>query len=53
VPGELRLTLAATGADDLRAAVYRAVRATDWTLLELRQEGKSLEKVFRELTQEA
>ncbi len=53
VPGEIRLTLAATGADDLRAAVYRAVRATDWTLLELRQEGKSLEKVFRELTQEA
>ncbi|HQI80526.1 MAG TPA: ATP-binding cassette domain-containing protein [Deltaproteobacteria bacterium] len=52
-PGELRLTLAATGTDDLRAAVYRAVRATDWTLLELRQEGKSLEKVFRELTQEA
>jgi ABC-2 type transport system ATP-binding protein len=52
-PGELRLTLAATGTDDLRAEVYRAVRATDWTLLELRQEGKSLEKVFRELTQEA
>ena len=51
-PDELRMTLLAAGESDLREEIYRAVRATDWILLELRQEGKSLEKIFRELTRE-
>ncbi|HVN72750.1 MAG TPA: ATP-binding cassette domain-containing protein [Desulfomonilia bacterium] len=51
-PGELRLMLTVQAANDPREAIYRAIKATDWTLLELRQEGKSLEKIFRELTQE-
>jgi len=50
---ELRLKLTISTPDDPREAIYRAIKATDWTLLELHQEGKSLEKIFRELTQEA
>ena len=50
---ELRLRLTMSTPDDPREAIYRAIKATDWTLLELHQEGKSLEKIFRELTQEA
>ena len=50
--GELRLKLAVSATDDPREPIYRAIKATDWTLLELRQEGKSLEKIFRELTRE-
>ncbi|HPJ08261.1 MAG TPA: ATP-binding cassette domain-containing protein [Deltaproteobacteria bacterium] len=51
-PDELRMTIFTAGESDLREDIYRAVRATDWILLELRQEGKSLEKIFRELTRE-
>ena len=50
--GELRLKLAVSATDDPREPIYRAIKATDWTLLDLRQEGKSLEKIFRELTRE-
>ena len=50
--GELRLKLTASALDDPREDIYRAIKATDWTLLELHQEGKSLEKIFRELTRE-
>ncbi len=52
-PGELRLKIAVTGDDDLRQAIYRSIRETDWVLVEFSQEGKSLEKIFRELTKEA
>jgi len=48
----LAVTLQVSGAQDRREDIYRAVKATDWTLLELHQEGKSLETIFRELTQE-
>lgn len=37
---------------DLRPAVYNAVKATDWVLLELTGETRSLEKTFQELTME-
>jgi len=50
---ELRLRLTMSTPDDPREAIYHAIKATDWTLLEFHQEGKSLEKIFRELTQEA
>ncbi len=50
---ELRLKLTMSTPDDPREEIYRIIKATDWTLLELHQEGKSLEKIFRELTQEA
>ena len=36
---------------DIGEAVYRAVRNQDWTLTELRRDDKTLEQVFRELTE--
>jgi ABC-2 type transport system ATP-binding protein len=52
IPGELRMLLTSSGSSDRREDIYRAVHATEWILLELHQEGKSLEKIFRELTRE-
>jgi ABC-2 type transport system ATP-binding protein len=37
---------------DPREALYRAIRETDWILLEFRRETKPLETIFRELTKE-
>jgi ABC-2 type transport system ATP-binding protein len=49
---ELVVSVTVSGPDDRREVIYQAIKATDWTLLELHQEGKSLETIFRELTQE-
>ncbi len=38
-------------ATDVGEAVYRAVRDRDWTLTELRRDDRTLEQVFRELTE--
>jgi ABC-2 type transport system ATP-binding protein len=38
--------------NDIRAAIYHAIRQTDWTLLEFYQETQSLENLFRNLTRE-
>jgi len=46
----LRLTCRAS--DDLMERIYRKIRETDWVLLEFRQETRTLENVFRELTVE-
>lgn len=40
-----------SGKDDVGAAVYDAVRERGWTLRELRRDDKTLEQVFRELTE--
>lgn len=37
---------------DIRKDIYHEIKKTDWVLLELKRESKSLEKVFRELTKE-
>jgi ABC-2 type transport system ATP-binding protein len=37
---------------DPRTAIYDCVKKTDWILIELRQEAKTLETIFRELTKE-
>jgi len=37
---------------DLRGEIYRRVKETNWTLLELHQETETLENIFRELTME-
>ena len=50
--GSLPLKLVCAGDQDRREAIYRAVRATDWVLLELYQRTRDLETVFRELTKE-
>lgn len=44
------LDLSLAGAGDLRAAVYQAVKKTDWMLLDFHQEQQSLEDIFKELT---
>jgi ABC-2 type transport system ATP-binding protein len=50
--GTLHLQLTCKAEDDQRAAVYQLIKETDWILLEFRQETKSLETIFRELTKE-
>lgn len=40
------------GGADLRDRIYQAIKETDWVLLEFRQETKTLETIFRELTKE-
>jgi len=51
-PDELRLKISVASTDDIRGTIYRSIRETQWTLVEFYQEGKSLEKIFRELTKE-
>ena len=38
---------------DVREAVYRTVKETDWTLIELYQEQQTLENIFRQITLES
>lgn len=47
---ELNLTCQSTG--DIRGDIYQKIKETDWILLELYQETRSLENIFRELTTE-
>jgi len=48
---QVRLTCLCT--EDLRGKIYQKVKQTDWVLLELQRESKTLENVFRELTRES
>lgn len=50
--GVLSLRLTCDGGHDPRESVYAAIKETDWSLLEFRQETKTLETIFRELTKE-
>jgi ABC-2 type transport system ATP-binding protein len=50
--GIAHLRVTCDSSADLRAAIYRKIKETDWVLLELHQETKTLENVFRELTKE-
>jgi gliding motility-associated transport system ATP-binding protein len=38
--------------DDPRSALYAAIKATDWVLIDFHQETQTLETIFRELTRE-
>lgn len=38
---------------DVREAVYRIIKSTEWTLLEMKREEQNLENIFHELTREA
>ena len=38
--------------EDIRPLIYQKIKQTEWILLELHQESKSLENVFQELTKE-
>ena len=50
--GVLHVRLACRPSADLREEIYQTIKGTDWVLLEFRQETKTLENVFRELTTE-
>lgn len=50
--GMLQVRLTCQSPVDLRGDIYRRIRETDWTLLELHQETETLENIFRELTME-
>jgi len=46
------ISLTCEASDDVRQTVYRKIKDTDWDLFELRQETKTLEHIFRDLTRE-
>ena len=51
-PGEpLEVKLTCRLADQMRSRIYAAVKATDWVLVEFSRETRTLETIFRELTQ--
>ncbi len=50
--GLLTVRSACGTSEDLRGALYRKIRETDWTLLEFQRKDRSLEHIFRDLTKE-
>ena len=48
----LDLSLTCQSETDIRGNIYETIKKTDWILLELYQETRSLENIFRELTTE-
>ncbi len=48
----VRLALRLSGREDVRPRIYEAIRQHEWVLLEFRQQRRTLEDVFRELTRE-
>jgi len=47
---QLAVRLTCVPDSDLRETVYRQIKETDWLLMEFRQEARTLETIFRELT---
>jgi len=50
--GMIDIRLTCNASFDLRGPVYQTVKKTDWALMELHQETRTLENIFRELTKE-
>ncbi len=50
--GSLNLRLTCRSNTDLRKEIYQAIKTTDWILVAMQQETKTLETIFRELTKE-
>jgi len=48
----LHIEISCRSKNDLREQIYQSVKETEWVILELYQETKTLEKIFRELTKE-
>jgi ABC-2 type transport system ATP-binding protein len=48
----LQVKITSRSSADLRGEIYRKIKQTEWILLEFRQETKTLEHIFRELTKE-
>jgi ABC-2 type transport system ATP-binding protein len=51
-PDELKISVTCQDRNDPRPDLFAAIKATDWVLIEFRQEAKTLETIFRELTRE-
>lgn len=51
-PNLTRVNVVCQGEIDVRAELYTAVKATEWVLVEMSQETRTLETIFRELTRE-
>ena len=51
-PDELTVNVICRDRSDPRPDLFAAVKATDWVLVELHREAKTLETIFRELTRE-
>jgi ABC-2 type transport system ATP-binding protein len=50
--GAISLRLFCRAGTDMREEIYHRIKQTDWILLELHQEARTLERVFQELTRE-
>ena len=50
--GDIPVEISCARGGDIRADIYRAVKETDWTLLEMVRQTRTLETIFKELTQE-
>jgi ABC-2 type transport system ATP-binding protein len=50
--GDMSFNVSCSTSEDIRAEVYEKIKGTGWILLDYRQESKSFEKIFRELTKE-
>ena len=51
-PDRLRIVVDPSRHLDPRAALYAAIKKTDWVIIDFHQEAKTLETIFRELTRE-
>ena len=50
--GYVRVTVKSRSDTDIRERIYSHIKQTDWVLLELFHETRTLENIFRELTKE-
>lgn len=50
--GVLKVKAYSNSSEDVREKIYKTVKATDWVLVEFLQEAKTLETIFRDLTQQ-
>jgi ABC-2 type transport system ATP-binding protein len=48
----LKIKVACHSGRDPRAQIYEVIKSTDWVLIEMHREAKTLETIFRELTME-
>jgi ABC-2 type transport system ATP-binding protein len=50
--GLLSFEIKTFGEEDFRSAIYQKIKSTEWLLVHMARESRSLEKIFRELTRE-
>ncbi len=50
--GVIKVKAYSNSSEDLREKIYKTIKATDWVLVEFLQEAKTLETIFRDLTQQ-